>query len=267
MSKLSFTTMGTPALNGHEAMRLAKKLGFQGVDLRISDTKGELTLKSSDADIKSLKDCSEAEGVEIAGLLCYNKTGEEDLSTWAEAYDDIMKHIEIAQKIGSPTIRLFGGPIHKYDPEKYLRSFSETLKKVISNSRGIKMLLQHHNNAPNYFQGKQLVDYVDHERFRLVFSPDHCLIMGDDLSLAFKDSAKYCDQIYMSDVYKKNDDWISVLPGKGEVDLKGAFDSLGGENFQGWVSFKWEKIWRDYLEEPEVALPFFINEFFPSISK
>ena len=73
MSKYSFTTMGTPELNGAEAILLAKKLGYDGVDLRVSDVKGELTLNSTDAEILELKKIFASEGVLPAGLLCYGK--------------------------------------------------------------------------------------------------------------------------------------------------------------------------------------------------
>ena len=73
MSKFSFTTMGTPELNGKEAILLAKKLGFDGVDLRVSDVKGELTINSTDSEIHELNKVFVGEGIKPAGLLCYGK--------------------------------------------------------------------------------------------------------------------------------------------------------------------------------------------------
>ena len=37
-------------------------------------------------------------------------------------------------------------------------------------------------------------------------------------------------------------------------------------NYDGYVSFEWEKYWHPEIEEPEVALPDFINAFMPQKS-
>ncbi len=38
-----------------------------------------------------------------------------------------------------------------------------------------------------------------------------------------------------------------------------AIDALRNLNYEGYVSFEWEKYWHPEIEEPEIALPDFIQ--------
>jgi len=50
-----------------------------------------------------------------------------------------------------------------------------------------------------------------------------------------------------------------VLAGDGNVSFAEALMTIERLNYDGYVSFEWEKYWRPEIEEPEVALPDFIN--------
>jgi len=82
MLKLSFTTMATPNLTGIEAIQIARKLGYQGVDIRLSDCSCELTVDSSSKEIALLRYAFEAEGILLPSLLCYNEIPSDDVFSW-----------------------------------------------------------------------------------------------------------------------------------------------------------------------------------------
>jgi sugar phosphate isomerase/epimerase len=52
---------------------------------------------------------------------------------------------------------------------------------------------------------------------------------------------------------------LPVLAGTGEVSFAETLASIEELNYEGYVSFEWEKYWHPEIEEPEVALPDFIN--------
>ncbi len=270
MSKFSFTTMGTPELNGKEAIMLAKKLGFDGVDLRVSDVKGELSLNSTQAEILELQKIFVGEGIKPAGLLCYGKRKIPlNDAYWPIFEETLLREVEIGSILGSPSIRMFGGDISSYHSQaEYIERMAVGIQKALASFPAMKIVLQNHCNSYTFLQGVALCNYLNHERFGMVFSPDHCFLMQENINEVFGLARKYSKQIYISDIAldktgKVNErNYISgqpVLPGKGDIKIKEALQAIGGNNFDGWVTFKWEKIWHDELEEPEIALPYFLN--------
>jgi sugar phosphate isomerase/epimerase len=53
--------------------------------------------------------------------------------------------------------------------------------------------------------------------------------------------------------------WLPVLVGHGRVSFAKALAAIRELNYDGYISFEWEKYWRPEIEAPEVALPDFIN--------
>lgn len=270
MNKFSFTTMGTPELNGAEAIKLARKLGFEGVDLRVSDVKGELTLTSTDAEIAELKKVFADEGILAAGLLCYGKRKIPiNDAFWPIFEETLYREVQIGALLGSPSIRMFGGDISNYRSEaEYNERMASGIEKALKGFPQMNIVLQHHCNSYSFKQGVTLVDYLKDDRFGLVFSPDHCYLMQENYDDVLKLAKKYSKQIYISDIVldksgKVNErNYLSgqpILPGMGDIKIKAALQSLGGKKFEGWITFKWEKIWHDELEEPEIALPHFLK--------
>ena len=268
MARLSFTTMGTPEMTGVEAICAARRYGYAGVDLRVSDRKGELTPKSTPAEIDELRGVFDAEGIAPAGLLCYNETGSKKPDSWRKMEDSLLRHLEIGSGLGSPAIRMFGGRIHEYDStDAFIGRTAEVLARVFEkDGSDVRIVLQNHGGSYTFVQGVELAKRVNHARFGLVFSPDHSVMMGEEMDAVFAAARTFTRQLYVSDVVRVTDtdakrEFHGILPGKGIVPLRDAYQAIGGEAFDGWVSFKWEKIWQDDLEGPEVALPYFV-EFF-----
>ena len=63
----------------------------------------------------------------------------------------------------------------------------------------------------------------------------------------------------MADVLNKENNFKCTLPGKGCVPIQEVYNAFGGDRFDGWFTFKWEKIWHNELEEPETVLPHFME--------
>jgi sugar phosphate isomerase/epimerase len=261
--KLSFTTMSTPGLGVLKSAKLAAQYGYDGIDLRISDYLGELNLKSSLKEINEVKNQISSEGIQLSGLLCYNKSGGVVDALWKDMQEDLKRHLELANILGSPSIRIFAGnPLEFENRNVFIEKTSEVIFDVLDYEKSeIKILLQNHLNGFTVKQGIQLAELIKNPNFGLVFSPDHCVLQNEEPEKYKEALKKYSKQLYMADLKVVGSEYICVLPGNGMVQLKEAFQALGGEAFEGWVTFKWEKIWHNELEEADLALPFFIEYF------
>ena len=259
--KLSFTTMATPNKSGPEAIRMAREFGYMGVDLRVSDHKGELKLNSSIQEINQIKDVFASEGIKPSGLLCYNETGSDEPESWKRMTESILRHLEIAERLGSPTIRIFGGnPRESGNSEDYTKRTADAIAAAIQRDDSkTGILIQNHFGNYSVKEALELIKKTGNDRLGLVFSPDHCIITEEPLSDLYSLVKPVTRQLYIADVIKTESDHDGTLPGKGCVPLNEAYEALGGDGFEGWVTFKWEKLWNPVLEEPEIALPYFIK--------
>lgn len=264
MLKLSFTTIATPDLSGTEAIKLARACGYGGVDLRVSDYKGELTQNSSISDINQLKNVFKSEGIEPSGLFCYNVKAGYDNASWQDMEDSILRHMEIAYNLGSPSIRMFAGdPLDFDNSDDYIKRTADTIARVLhKHDSGIKILIQNHKGGFTVIHSDQAIKMVDNPRFKLAFSPDHCLIQNEDLPTVYSKAGSITGQLYVADIQMLDDGKTPPkFPGTGDVDIKSAYQAIGGKDFNEWVTFKWEKIWHHEIEDAEVVLPRFVEYF------
>lgn len=259
--KLSFTTMATPKQSGIEAIQMARQYGYAGVDLRVSDHMGELTLSSTPQQINDIKKAFLTEGIEPSGLLCYNDVGSDNPSSWKRMTESILRNLEIAARIEAPTVRIFGGnPEESTNPEDYCARTAQAIAEALmKDGSNITVLIQNHENNYLAKEAVSLIKRIGSDRFGLVFSPDHCIITGEPLSEVYPLIKPVTRQLYIADVIKIESKYKSILPEKGCVPLNEAYQFIGGDMFEGWITFKWEKIWFPELEEPEEALPYFIK--------
>jgi sugar phosphate isomerase/epimerase len=266
MTKLSFTTMGTPEQDARGAIEFARQFGYQGVDLRIHHVKGEIQVDASDADLKEIRSILDSEGIELAGLLSYNAVGSENPASWQKMTDSLVRHLEIGVALNSPAIRMFGGnPYGEIATEEFIKRTAESINAAFEQvDAPINIVQQNHMGSYTAGDAMRMCDAVASNRFGLAFSPDHCILMKEDMDDIFARIRPYARQLYVSDVTfnpapESKHDHSGILPGKGAVPIKDAYDAIGGTDFTGYVTFKWEKIWQPHLEEPEEALPYFIN--------
>lgn len=254
MIKLSFTTMATPSQSGIEAIKMASRYGYDGVDMRISGNMGELNLHSTDYEINEIKKAYDDEGIQCSGLLCYTD------KEWDKMKESIKANMEIARKLNAPSIRIHPGKKEECsNTYEFVARNADIISKIIAEENPeFDLLLQNHKNNISCKEIIDIIRKVNHPRIGLIFSPDHCYITNEDASMypAIKSVTR---QIYVADIKKVGEKHKSVLPGRGEVPIKDSFQAIGGNEFMGWVTFKWEKIWQTDIEEPEIALPYFIE--------
>lgn len=259
--RISYTTLATPELNGIEAIKIARKYGYDGIDLRVSASSGELTLTSSKQHIQELVDTLDTEGIALASLLAYNATGGLSPSTWVRMADSILTHLELAGTMNASTLRIGLGKIPaEMEETAYQDRLVNLLHKVLSDAPNhVSLLIQNHYNNFNVRECSHIIRQLCDPRLGLIVSSDHCLLQNEGAETVQQSASGITKQLYIADILKLENSYEDVLPGTGEIPIQQYLDAIGGTDFQGWVTFKWEKFWRPYLVDYERSLPFFIN--------
>lgn len=260
MMKCSFSTLATPDLNGVEAIRLARRYGYDGIDLRVSEIKGELTLDSSAAHIKEIVQALDAEGIALASLFLYPHYDHRRSDARRIVEDTLKRSMELGNETGARAIRL---QVHGHNDPAYanvnLPSVAEILARLLERDRsGLEIVIQNHSLYASVLQVAAAVRQLGDARVGIGFSPDHVRLGGEDPGTALAAVQPAVKRLYAADLQSTKDGYASVLPGTGEIPLGKIIDALGGKEYGGWITFKWEKLWHPELADHDVALPYFI---------
>ena len=104
-----------PAGTIKESLELAKKAGFEGVELALNAT-GELSMESTEAEIKEVKNIADGMGLSLYSLscgLCWDyRLSDDDPAMRVKAKDMIKKQLEAAKIIGADTILVVPGVVN-----------------------------------------------------------------------------------------------------------------------------------------------------------
>ena len=257
MQKISFTTLSTPGLDVPAVARLARRFGYDGVDLRVSARSGEILPDSKNSEINAIRDVLSSEGVEAAGLLCYLSFVDLPPRQLTDSLREQMeRQMEIADMLGAQSIRIGGA---RSDTRCYAGELGSALQVVLDKTSGIDIVIQNHTNDFTAVECLTLAKELDHPRFTLAFSPDHCVIMNEDFNAVFPELKGRARKLFIADIKPEGGMYETVLPGLGIVLLRESYEAVGGQDFDGWITFKYEKFWDPKLEGPEVSLPYFID--------
>jgi sugar phosphate isomerase/epimerase len=82
---------------------------------------------------------------------------------------------------------------------------------------------------------------------------------GETVSQTWSQIKHLVRHAHIKDAESHNGTIIPCLPGHGTVPIGDAIKILKEAGYDGWLSFEWEKRWHETIEEPEVALPAFME--------
>lgn len=258
MQKISFTTLSTPGLDVQAVAMLARRFGYDGVDLRVSARAGEILPDTGEREIRIYRDVLASEGVEAAGLLCY-LSYDGDLSSGrleASLREQLARQMEIAGLLGAQSIRIGGAMT---GARSHAGELARALGFVLDHTGVMDIVIQNHIHEFSAAQCLDLVEELNHPRFTLAFSPDHCVVMNEDFASVFPRLKRKARKLFISDMKRENGGYATVFPGLGVVPLGESYEAVGGKSFDGWISLKYEKFWDPGLEGPETSLPYFIE--------
>lgn len=261
--KLSFWTLGTPDWTNRQVVDAAVRFGFDGVDLRCASGRN-VSVQSTPQEVDDLRRLFADNGIEIASILAYNERGSADGVDWQAVRDDIARHIELAQRLGTKAMRVNAAtPASDSSWDAYLGGFAGAITDALTANDSVVLNMQNHPGAPNVEQIARLASMVHSPLFGSGFSPDHCVDMGDDVLASAELLAPVIKKLHLADreAYgqRTGSKLRACLPGAGIVPNREVVDILRRHGFDGYVSFKWEKPTYPDLPDAEVALPHFMS--------
>lgn len=252
--KLAFSTLGCPEWDLETVIGAARKFGYEGIELRAL---------AGSLDLLSRADLTRPARVEICCVDTSCAFHSPDSSERANQVGIAVGYAELAAKLGAPLIRVFPDKIQPGAQRDETRDWIADCLRAVAERMpdGVDVALETHGDFARAEAAVEIANLADHPRVKLIWDIANSVAAGDAIEEAGRVVQPYLAHIHLRDAkpVTGSEHWLPVLAGHGRVSFAKALAVIRELNYDGYISFEWEKYWRPEIEEPEVALPDFIN--------
>lgn len=265
--RLSFSTLGCPAWNFSQVLQHAQENHYAGIEIR--GIKGDLDLPNnpifSPSNIASTRRQVEDAQLKIVNLGSSANMHFLDPKKKQSQLDEAKKYIDLAHQLDCPFIRVFPNDLPKDQAE------NETVQAIIhalielgdfAKSSGVKVLLESHGKVIKSDMLLHIMQTANHPQVGLVWDFFNMWsVTKEPPAQVYQILKKYILHTHIKDAIVTSSGEKYTLLGEGNAPVKEALHVLKQGNYQGYYSFEWEKLWHPEIQEPEIAIPHFSNNF------
>jgi len=263
--RLAFSTLGCPQWELGQIAETARSLGYDAIELRAVG--GELDLLSrrefQPAELHVTRRKLEDFQVSVCCVDTSCNFHSMDQSERSQQVELALRHAELAASLGAPLIRVFPDKVQPGSTLDQTRDYiSESLHRIAERlPNGVRVGLETHGDFARGEIAAEVVSLANHENACLIWDVANSMNAGDSTQQAAVAVAPFLAHVHLRDAREVAgaEHWLPVLAGHGDVSFAQAVTALRDLNYGGFLCFEWEKYWHPEIEEPEIALPDFMN--------
>src|SRR5215218_9689019 len=214
---------------------------------------------NSDAAISATKQKFRDKNLNIVGFGSSAAMHHADAAERSKAMDEAKRFIEIADKAGCPYVRVFPNNFPKeVSKEKTMDLISSGLNDLAKFSSGtnVKVLMETHGDLIWSDDLVKVMNNVDDKQVGLVWDVSNMwTVTKEDPKTVYDKIKKWVRHTHIKDLSLADGKEKYTLFGEGDVPALQAIDLMEKNNYKGYYSFEWEKMWHPEIAEPEVAIP------------
>lgn len=261
--KISFTTLSCPEWSWEQILEQAAALGYDGIEIR--GVEGEMFLPKArpflDENIQNTLHQLKTAGLEICCLD--TSCSFHDVKSFDAAIKEGIDTIDLASRLGVPFIRVFGNNIPETEEkEEVIHRVAGGVEQLgeYAEKKNVTVLLETHGDFSASDQILFVMDRVKSAATGILWDINHPYkAFGEPIQDTYNKLKRYIKHTHIKDSKGMGANAPLCLAGAGDLPIEEAVELLRGDNFTGWFSLEWEKRWHPEIEEPEVALPAFID--------
>lgn len=264
--KLCFNTLACPDWSLKEVFENAQKYGYKALEIR--GIKGDVDILNSpefaQTRITDIRKMSEDFGVKILNLNSSVVLHEYEPDKRSKNLDAAKRYIDLAQQLDCPFVRVFPDKFPKEKSKEFaLDTIKSNYETLIDNCKGtkVKVLLDAHGDLVWSEDLLKMMQGLDKKHVGIIWDFFNMHLMTKESPQKMYETLKsYIEIVQIKDgFFKPNNTYEYTLTGKGEVPIREILGIIDNGNYNGLVSFEWEKRWHPELPNPEVALPHFVD--------
>ena len=267
--KLGFTTLGCPAWSYATIVDKAREYGFDGFEIR--GVMGEMDLLKvpelqPGRRAEALRMAADA-GLEIMMLMTGCKFSSAAAAERQANIDEAKANMDLASAMGIDKIRLYGGRISpEVDRDAACGWVAESLRTVAEYGAtvGVAAAVETHDHFVDTFLVRDLVARVEHPFVKVLWDVHHpWRLFGQTPAQCWENVGPHVVDTHFKDSYvtaSEQDGYRYCLLGEGDVPVPATLQVLHAGGYDGYLTLEWEKAWKDYLPDPAVGFPQYVQQ-------
>ena len=261
--KFAFSTLACPDWTLSQILSIASSEVYDGIELRFIENEDSLWKLPAfrGSELARTKQTIADSGISICCVDTSCRFHFPDAAERERWLEEGVRMGDLASALGAPGIRVFGDKIQPGADRSSTRRWIAESIHVLSErigTTGVEVWLETHGDFASSFETNGIMASVASNNAGVIWDPANCLIdFGErpqEGAVAMKASIRH---VHIKDLRQGRDGWEPVLTGEGTFPLAELKLSLEQINFQGFVSFEWEKKWHLQIPDASIALPHF----------
>lgn len=259
--KLSFSTLGCPDWDFDTIVNFATENKYDGIEFR--GIKRELDLTkcdafNSDTNIKaSLKKLNDKK-LKVVDLGSSAELHHKDASERQKNIDGAKQFIDLAQKLNCANVRVFPNDIPDgQTKEETIALIVSALKELgeYAARKNVYVLMETHGKIVYTADLLNIMQQVSHPHVGLVWDAYNMWsVTKEPPAQVYSSLKKYIRHAHIKDAKEINGKEEYVFLGEGTSPIFEAVDLLAKNNYNGYYSFEWEKLWHPEIADSAAAI-------------
>lgn len=238
----SFMSFSCPQLNFEETLKLAKKYGYDGVEIRVEAGHCHgVEMGMNDTQIANIMELCKNYSISIP---CIATSCSYSNPLYVEKnIEDTKGYINLASQLSVKTIRVFGGSITKgVSRDKAFDLVTNALRSVAiyAQQKDVTVCIETHDSWCDTNDVRKVLDAVDHNAIAVNWDIMHpVLSAGLTIEQSFEMVKPWIKHVHIHDG-KRIGNKLEFLPiGTGPVNHLTAVRLLKGMGYDGFLSGEW----------------------------
>ena len=249
--RYSFMTFSCPDLGLREALDLARRLGYDGIEPR-TDAKHAhgVEIDAASARRAEARRLVTGSGIRLACIATSLKFADAvDPKAARERTEETLRYVDLARDLGCPRLRVFGGQIPDgVSREAATEAVAGSLTKIAGRSAGsgVTLCVETHDDWCNPAHLARVMELVDSPSVAVNWDIMHPVLTGGvSMEEAWRLVGRWTRHVHAHDGDKVDGNIVLKPIGKGRVDHAAALRLLAAANYEGFVSGEWIE-WEPY---------------------
>lgn len=262
--KLSFSTLGCPDWNFDQITQFAADHGYKGLEIRGIQRELDLVKSPifSSATARSLTLARMKEkGLRFVGLGSSSTLHFKEAVKRKAQLDEGKRFIDLAEQLKCPYVRVFPNNFPKEQTkEETMDLIKSGLLELSAHAKGsgVEVLMETHGDLVYLADLESIMKEVNSPKIGLIWDISNMwTVTGEAPTKVYPALKKYIRHVHVKDAIKEEGKLRYTFLGKGQVPIFEGIDLLARDNYKGYYSFEWEKLWHPEIAEPELALATF----------